>query len=100
VVAPTPGNGPPAAGSGLQFLLDNGASRELRRLEQIYGALSCGELGSMAYALVGVLGPGPSSVPGIEASSILQSEAAGTILTCTLIGTQIGDKVIYSPTMQ
>lgn len=82
------------------FLADNGADRQLRRLEQINAALSCGELSNMAYALVGVLGEGPSPVPGIEASSVLQSEAAGAILTATLIGTDIGGKVIYSPTMQ
>lgn len=82
------------------FLFDNGASRQLQRLEQINGALSCGELGHMAYALVGVLGPGPSPVPGIESSSILQAESAGTILTCTLIATRINNRVIYSPVMQ
>ena len=83
-----------------EFLIDNGANRQLRQLEQINSALSCGTIGHMAYALVGVLGPGPSSLPGIEASSILQAESAGTVLTCTLIGTKIDDKVIYSPTMQ
>jgi hypothetical protein len=83
-----------------EFLVDNGAGRELRRLEQISNALSCGSLSNMAYALVGVLGPGPSALPGIEASSILQANNAGAILTSTLIATQVGARVIYSPTMQ
>ena len=83
-----------------EFLIDNGANRQLRRLEQIYSALSCGTFGRMAYALVGVLGPGPSALPGIESSSIVQAENPGTVLTCTLIGTEINGKVIYSPTMQ
>jgi len=82
------------------FLYDNGASRQLQRLEQINGALSCGEISTIAYALVGVLGPGPSPVPGIESSSILQAEAAGTILTCSLIATKIDGRIIYSPVMQ
>jgi hypothetical protein len=83
-----------------EFLIDNGANRQLRQLEQIYSALSCGTFGSMAYALVGVLGPGASALPGIESSSIVQAENPGTVLTCTLIGTEINGKVIYSPTMQ
>ena len=40
------------------------------------------------------------TVPGIESSSILQSEVAGSILTCTLIATKINNRVIYSPVMQ
>jgi len=83
-----------------EFLIDNGAGRQLRRLEQVSNALSCGELSRMAYALVGLLGPGPSTIPGIEFSTVVQADVNGAILTCTLIATEIAGKVIYTPTMQ
>ena len=64
------------------------------RLEQINQHMSCGEIGSMAYILVNILGTG---VPGIEESSIDVSAPQGAILTLGLLPTVINGVTYYSP---
>lgn len=76
------------------FLMASGAGSQLMRLEQINQHMSCGEIGSMGYILVNIMGTG---VPGIEESSIDVSAPQGAILTLGLLPTVINGVTYYSP---
>ena len=83
------------AGKLFSFLVDNGAGVELKRLTQLYQQVGCGSLGTMSYAMAGILGPGLPSHQPVEAAHI-----QGTVplyLEATLIGVQVAGKTWYSP---
>jgi hypothetical protein len=77
------------------FLVDNGASVELKRLTQLYQQLGCGSLGIVNYAMAGVLGPGTPSHPRVEASSISNNKSL--YLEATLIGVPLTNGTLYTP---
>jgi hypothetical protein len=90
------GTGYVPQGDFYDFLYQAGAGESLRRLVQINQQIGCGEVSSLSYILVGLLGPGRPALPGIE---LAQAEyyASGPILTAQLIPTTIGSEVIYTP---
>jgi hypothetical protein len=77
-------------GAFYNFLIQHGAGKELKRLEQIYAALNCGSIGSMGYSLVTVF----DQTLGIEHASCTEK-----ILLSTLEFTpmNINNQVIYTP---
>ena len=87
------------------FLIDNGAGRQLNRLIQINNQIGCGQIGSLAYALVAVLG---NVDQGFEASQIPQTiminattfgvtAGPGPILTLTLMPVVVGGQISWTP---
>ena len=83
------------AGKLHAFLVDNGASVALKTLTQVYQQLGCGSLGIVAYAMAGVLGPGSTGHPTVEASAI--STQQSMYLEATLVGTPVNNTTLYTP---
>lgn len=81
-------------GDLFNFLDQNGAGRELRRIAQVAEQLNCGTLGTFGYALVGTLGN--LNQPGFEASQIT-APVEGPILTCQLMPGEINGEQYYTP---
>ena len=79
-------------GALFTFLDENGAGRELRRIDQVAVQFNCGSLGTFGYALAGVLGN--LNQPAFEASALLSN---GPILTLQLVPHEINGKVLYTP---
>ena len=82
-------------GALYQFLVSSGASTQLARLEQINLALSCGIFARMSYVLVGQMASGSGS--GFEASSLIQSDSLGALLTLQLLPVVIDGVIYYTP---
>jgi len=83
------------AGALHAFLVDNGASVALKTLTQVYQQLGCGSLGIVSYGMAGVLGPGSTGHPTVEASTI--STNVSQYLEATLVGTPVNNQVLYTP---
>jgi hypothetical protein len=83
------------AGALHAFLVDNGASVALKTLTQVYQQLGCGSLGIVTYAMAGVLGPGATGHPAVEASAIATN--ASQFLEATLVGTSVNNQTVYTP---
>jgi len=84
-------------GDFYNFLVANGAGMQLSRIEQINDQIGCGSIGSFGYALISVLGLGSDPPPGIEVSSINNTDLLGVVVTASLIGTVVNGQTIYSP---
>jgi len=87
-------------GALYNFLVAAGASSGLARLEQINLQLSCGLFGAMSYVLVSQLGTGSGggqTLPGIEGTSLSQTDWLGAVVTAQLIPTVVGGVVYYTP---
>lgn len=82
-------------GALYQFLVSTGASTQLARLEQINLALSSGTFTHMSYVLVGQMASGSGS--GFEASSLIQSDSLGAVLTLQLLPVVIDGVIYYTP---
>ncbi len=78
------------AGNLYQFLVQEGAGAQLRRLEQVYAALNCGTWGWMGYALVSVFDTRGS----FEFSELYDHAMVSTL---ELMPIQIGAGVLYTP---
>jgi len=83
------------AGKLYSFLVDNGASTELKKLVQVYQQVGCGSLGIVSYSMAGTLGPGTPSHPRVELSRI--ASQGSLFLEATLVGTPVNNATIYSP---
>jgi len=83
------------AGALFTFLVDSGASTEMKKLTQAYQQLGCGSLGVVNYVMAGTLGPGQPSHPRVEASVIGASQSL--FFEATLIGVQVGSQTLYTP---
>ncbi|HJT98482.1 MAG TPA: hypothetical protein VJ696_09225 [Rhodanobacteraceae bacterium] len=79
------------------FLIANGAGKQLSRLEQINDQIGCGAISGFGYSLISVLGLGANPPPGIEVSTVDTSNLQGVIVTASLIGTVVDGQTIYSP---
>lgn len=79
-------------GDFYKFLLSEGAGVGLKRGEQIFETLNCGNWGWFGYTYVAILGD--NSTPGYE-SFIYQG--AANIMTLELMPTLVDNKYIYSP---
>lgn len=90
------GTGHVPQGAFFDFLIDNGAGRELRRIVQLNHTLGCGSWATVAYCLAGVLGPGLPATRGVEMCDI-GGNNLDVIMTAELVPAQIGDTVIYTP---
>jgi len=77
-------------GNFYNFLVSQGAGKELRRIEQIYAALNCGTWGNLGYTLVTVL----DGNPGVDYSAYNQD---AFISTLELVPVQVGSGIMYSP---
>jgi hypothetical protein len=77
------------------FLVDNGASTELKKLTQALQQIGCASLGYVSYSMAGVLGPGAPTHPHVEASII--SSNIPMYLGATLLGVQVGSQTLYTP---
>ena len=77
-------------GNFYNFLVSQGAGKELQRIEQIYAALNCGTWGNLGYVLVTTL----DSTPGFDYSGYIDN---GFISTLQLIPIQVGSGVLYTP---
>jgi hypothetical protein len=78
-------------GNFYNFLVANGAGKELQKVEQIYGALSCGTWGNMGYVLVTILDNTPV---GIDYSAYNEIAFVSTL---QLVPIQAGPGVLYTP---
>lgn len=78
-------------GNLYNFLVSNGAGKELQRIEQIYAALNCGTWGNLGYVLVTVLDNTPV---GIDYSGYYDQ---AFVCTLELVPTQVGTGVLYTP---
>ena len=74
------------------YLLDNGASAALKRLEQISAQLNCGEIGTLAYCLVDILGE--SSSLGLEAGAY---DGIGPVMTLQLMPVVTSGTTYWTP---
>jgi hypothetical protein len=79
-------------GALYQYLVANGAGAALQRLEQISGQLNCGEIGSVAYCLVDILGE--TSSLGFEAGSY---DGIGPVMTLQLMPIDISGTTYWTP---
>jgi len=82
-------------GALYSFLVNNGASVELKRLIQLNQQIGCGAFGVVTYAMAGVLGPGTPSHPRVEAGAVNATNSL--YLAATLIGVQVPTGTLYSP---
>lgn len=80
-------------GALFTFLDQNGAGRELRRIDQVASQLNCGSLGTYGYALVAPLGN--TNPSGFELSQLSTENA--TVLTVQMMPTTISGKTFYTP---
>jgi hypothetical protein len=78
-------------GNLYSFLVNNGAGKELQRIEQIYAALNCGTWGNLGYVLVTILDNTPA---GIDYSSYYDQAFVATL---ELVPAQVGSGVLYTP---
>jgi hypothetical protein len=78
------------AGKLYQFLIQEGAGVQLKKLEQVYAALNCGSWGWMGYALVSVFDTRGS----FEFAEYYQHAMLSTL---QLVPVQIGSGVLYTP---
>jgi hypothetical protein len=83
------------AGALHAFLVDNGANVALKTLTQVYQQVGCGSLGIVTYAMAGVLGPGATGHPSVEASAIAAN--ASQFLEATLVGAVVNNQTLYTP---
>lgn len=78
------------------FLIDNGGGVELKRLTQFFQQIGCGTIGTVSYAMAGVLGPGPAGHASVEASSLGVSGGA-LYLEATLVGAVVPTGTVFTP---
>lgn len=78
-------------GELFDFLIYNGAGRELRRLEQIHTALGCGSIGHMNYVLTNIFKDSDNS--GFEEGDFRND----IIMTLRLLEIEIDGKIWYEP---
>jgi hypothetical protein len=83
------------AGALLAFLVDSGASTELKKLTQVFQLMGSGTLGVVTYAMAGVLGPGAPAHARVGQSAIGPTTAQ--FLEATLVGVAVGSQTLYTP---
>ena len=76
-------------GNFYNFLVSIGAGIELRKLEQLYGSLNCGNWACLGYTLVTVF----DTTGGIEFSSYQDN----MVNIMSLLPVQVGSGVLYTP---
>jgi hypothetical protein len=81
-------------GKFYDYLISEGAGRELRRAEQIFAALNCANWAWFAYTYVAIMGDDTTS--GFENFSFSNS----TITTLTLMPFNVGNQIYYTPVNQ
>ena len=81
-------------GELFEFLDQNGAGRQLRRIEQFGHQFNCGSYGTFGYALCGILGN--QNMPGFEESA-LGNGSPGPFLTIQLMPNTINGTTSYTP---
>jgi len=79
-------------GALYNYLIKEGASVELKSMEQIYATLNCGNWGWFAYTFVGIMDN--DETPGYE----LFSYSHSTVMTMQLLPVTTPSGVLYSPT--
>lgn len=79
-------------GALFDFLVAHGGSGQLRRLAQVVTDLGCGNIATVAYTLVSVLGEGDY---GFDQSSIPMEPAP--LMTLQLMPVDVGGKYFYTP---
>ncbi len=77
-------------GNLYKYLIQEGASTELKRMEQIYATLNCGNWGWFAYTFVGIMDN--SGTPGYELFNYVNS----TVMTMQLIPITTPSGIIYT----
>jgi len=77
-------------GNFYNFLVSQGAGKELQRIEQIFAALNCGTWSNYGYILVTTL----DSTPGFDFSGFIDN---AIISTLQLIPVQVGSQTYYTP---
>lgn len=90
------GTGVVPQGAFYDFLYDNGAGAQLKRIVQVNQTLGCGSLVTVAYTLAGVLGPGRPDTPGVEVSSVTEAEYV-LVMTASLVGVDVDGTTYYTP---